>query len=99
MKQFDLYEYIYEYDGDVKMQTEPEGEETQNQDVEERPTVQKTETPFDQFTGASIKNIEFSPHENGGSIKIYTDLSPIPLVISWSGTRVTSKYKDIVALT
>jgi len=57
------------------------------------------ETPFDQFTGASIKNIEFKPHENGGTIVIYTSLSPLPLTISWAGDRVTAKYKGVTSLT
>lgn len=61
-----------------------------------KPSVQ---TPFDQFTGASIKNIEFKPHENGGSVTLHTSLSPLPLVISWSGDRVTSKFRGITALT
>ncbi len=60
------------------------------------------QTPFDQFSGATIKNIKFEKHENGGSITI--DLlsqsggPKLPLVISWSGDRVTVKHKNITAL-
>jgi len=61
--------------------------------------VKPITTPFDQFTGATIKNIEFSPHENGGSIIIKTSMSPLPLVISWAGDRVTVKYKGVTSLT
>lgn len=70
----------------------------------QEPTPQQTQkqviqSPFDQFTGASIKNIEFKPQENGGIIMIYTSLSPLPLIVSWAGDRVTAKYKGITALT
>ena len=61
--------------------------------------VQSTTSPFDQFTGATIDNIEFKPHENGGAVVIKHSLSPLPLVISWTGDRVTSKYKDVTPLT
>lgn len=101
MNNFDVFDYLFEYDENEAKHDQQQAQQAQQQGQQEPvPAEVKTvQTPFDQFTGASIKNIEFAPHENGGSIKIYTSLSPIPLVVSWSGDRVTTKYKDVVALT
>ena len=100
MDKFDTYKFFYEgLLSEDQAQTQqhqqnPEPTPQQNQQV-----VNSTSSPFDQFTGQTIENIKFQPHENGGSVIIKLANSNLPLVISWTGTRVTSKHKEIVSLT
>lgn len=77
----------------------PQTDATGTEQTPQQMNQQQVETPFDQFTGATIKNMSFKPHENGGSIVIHTSLSPLPVIISWSGDRVTVKHKGVTALT
>ena len=75
----------------------PQGkqEPTANQSAQKQ-----VSSPFDQLTGATIKNVMFEPVENGGAVKLYTSLSKIPIVISWTGDRVTFKGPNgIIPLT
>jgi hypothetical protein len=88
-------------------QEQPQQAQVQQQKVgQEEPTpaqaqkiVKPVSTPFDQFTGATIKDMQFKPHENGGSIVIKTSVSPLPLIISWVGDRVTVKHTGVTSLT
>lgn len=101
MTKFDIYEYfrssLTEADPQDQqaVQTAEQPEQTPDQIAK---AVNPVKTPFDEFIGSTIKSIQFKPHQNGGAIEIITSKSPVPLVISWVGDRVTAKYKDVVAL-
>lgn len=108
MRNFDIHDFMYQQllkevgEEEVpQAQTDaapqaPVDPKTQEQaPATQPPTVQ---TPFDKFSGSTIKNIKLNKHENGGSVTIYTSLGQLPLVISWTGDQVTVKYKDIVSV-
>lgn len=101
MKNIDLYDYFYGAltEADPQVQPQQEQPETNQQTPEEiSKTVNPVKTPFDEFIGTTVKSIQFKPGQNGGAIEIVTSKSPVPLVISWVGDRVTARYKDVVAL-
>lgn len=105
MTKFDIYEYFHEalneaepaapQDNTQAAQDQEQPEQTPDQMAN---AVNPVKTPFDEFIGLTIKSIQFKPHQNGGAIEIVTSKSPIPLVISWTGDRITAKYKDVIAL-
>jgi biotin carboxyl carrier protein len=111
MTKFDIYQYFREALNEAEPAADPaqaqQPSDAQSQPTEEQPeqtpdqmakAVNPVKTPFDEFIGSTIKTIQFKPHQNGGAIEIITSKSPVPLVISWAGDRVTAKYKDVVAL-
>lgn len=71
--------------------------------TEQEPTPQQTQqeegvkSPFVGLTGETIKDMEFRPTPNGGSIIIKTD-SPLPFIFSWEGDSVTIKHRGITKL-
>ena len=115
MQKFDLFNFFQEQllrEQPEDQQPDPNQQQAQQAPVQDQqqpqePTADQSaqqqapsvSTPFDQFTGATIDNIQFQPHENGGAIIVKHSLSPLPLVISWTGDRVTAKYKDVTPLT
>lgn len=115
MDKFDILEHFYNNiiteQGEEELepqqqqqQFDPNQQQAQQQPQEPTPqqnaqVVDSVSSPFDQFTGNTIGNMQFQPHENGGSITIDIQGSNLPVVISWTGSRVTLKHKDIVPLT
>lgn len=103
MKNIDLYDYFYgaltEADPQVQQTpTAPQEEQPEQTPDQMAKAVNPVKTPFDEFIGVTVKSIQFKPSQNGGAIEIVTSKSPVPLVISWAGDRVTARYKDVIAL-
>lgn len=113
MNKFDIYEYFRsaalkeageEEPSQEEVTTQPETQATQKM-AEQPPAAVPgpVQTPFDKFTGSTIKNIKFQKHENGGEITIElvskSGAPTIPVRISWAGDRVTMTHNGVVALT